>query len=128
MEGSNLPYRYWLTAMALLTSTKKSFSALELQRQLGHKRYEPIWAMLHKLRAAMGKRDKKYELKEYIEMDEGFFESVNSKGTGDDGGPSKRGRGSQRQSKVLVAIESAPVEKGKRKKSTSTSPTASVAT
>lgn len=116
MEGSKLPYRYWLTAMALLTSTKKSFSALELQRQLGHKRYEPIWAMLHKLRAAMGKRDKKYELKEYIEMDEGFFESANGKGAGDDEGTVKRGRGSQRQSKVLVAIESVPVEKEKKKK------------
>lgn len=113
MEGSNLPFRYWLTTMALLTSTKKSFSALELQRQLGHKRYEPIWAMLHKLRAAMGKRDKKYELREYIEMDEGFFESVSSKEK-DDGGPKKRGRGSLKQSKVLVAIESIPVEKGNK--------------
>lgn len=114
MEGSKLPYRYWLTAMALLTSTKKSFSALEVQRQLGHKRYEPIWAMLHKLRIAMGKRDKRYELKEYIEMDEGFFESVPGKGKGD-GGPKKRGRGSQKQSKVLVAIESAPVEEEEKK-------------
>ena len=111
MEGSKLPYRYWLTTMALLTSTKKSFSALEIQRQLGHKRYEPIWAMLHKLRIAMGNRDKKYELKEYIEMDEGFFESVSSKEKGD-GGPTKRGRGSLKQSKVLVAIESTPVEEG----------------
>ena len=113
MEGSNLPFRYWLTTMALLTSTKKSFSALELQRQLGHKRYEPIWAMLHKLRAAMGKRDKRYELKEYIEMDEGFFESVSSKENSGEG-PQKRGRGSLKQSKVLVAIESAPVEDGNK--------------
>jgi hypothetical protein len=36
--------------MHLLTSTKKSFSAKELQRQLGHKRYHLIWHMLHKLR------------------------------------------------------------------------------
>lgn len=113
MESSNLPFRYWLTTMALLTSTKKSFSALELQRQLGHKRYEPIWAMLHKLRAAMGKRDKKYELKEYIEMDEGFFESVSSKET-EGSGQQKRGRGSTKQSKVLIAIESAPIKEGNK--------------
>src|SRR5215510_2447907 len=56
MHGSNLPFRYWFIAIHLLTSTKKSFSALELQRQLGHKRYEPIWHLLHNLRAVMGKR------------------------------------------------------------------------
>lgn len=42
MEGSHLPFKYWFVAIHLLTSTKKSFSALELQRQLGHNRYEPI--------------------------------------------------------------------------------------
>jgi len=42
MHDSQLPFRYWLIATHLLTSTKKSFSAAELQRQLGHKRYEPI--------------------------------------------------------------------------------------
>jgi hypothetical protein len=28
-----------------------------LQRQFGHKHYEPIWALLHKLQAVMGRRD-----------------------------------------------------------------------
>jgi Zn ribbon nucleic-acid-binding protein len=57
MHASNLPFRYWFIAIHLLTSTKKSFSAAELQRQLDYKRYEPIWAMLHKLRSVMGMRD-----------------------------------------------------------------------
>ena len=48
MQHSKLPFQYWFIAMHLLTSTKKSFSAKEVQRQLGHKRYEPIWYMLHK--------------------------------------------------------------------------------
>jgi len=73
MHGSQLPFRYWFIAMHLLTSTKKSFSALELQRQLGHKYYEPIWGMLHKLRLAMGRRDDQYKLSGQIELDEGFF-------------------------------------------------------
>jgi hypothetical protein len=108
MEGSNLPFRYWLTAMAFLTATKKSISALELQRELGHKRYEPIWAMLHKLRLAMSHRDSCYELKQYIELDDGFFEtsdrcSDKDETTGKDKG--NQGRGSNRQSKVLVAIQ-----------------------
>ncbi|OAV63878.1 Transposase zinc-ribbon domain protein [Bacteroidales bacterium Barb6XT] len=41
MHGSQLLFRYWFTAVHLLTSTKKSFSAVELQRQLVHKYYEP---------------------------------------------------------------------------------------
>jgi predicted RNA-binding Zn-ribbon protein involved in translation (DUF1610 family) len=57
MHKSKLPFRYWFIAMHLLTSTKKHFSAKELQRQLGHKRYQPVWHMMHKLREAMGKRD-----------------------------------------------------------------------
>ena len=109
MENSNLPFRYWLTAIAFLSATKKSISALELQRELGHKRYEPIWLMLHKIRSVLGKRDSLYELSNYIEMDEGFFESVNSEK--DDNEPTMRGRGSKKQSKVLVAVESTPISK-----------------
>src|SRR5690606_5330100 len=46
MHSSKLSYQDWFIAMHLLTSTKKSFSAKEVQRQLGRKRYEPVWAML----------------------------------------------------------------------------------
>ena len=53
MEHSKLPFSYWFVAMHLLTSTKKSFSSSELQRQLGHKRFQPIWEMMHKLRNVM---------------------------------------------------------------------------
>lgn len=104
MHGSKLPFQYWFIAMHLVTSTKKSFSAKEIQRQLGHKRYEPIWAMMHKLRSVMGLRDDKYQLKDEIELDEGFFETVPI--TRDKSEPLKRGRGSQRQTTVLVSVES----------------------
>jgi hypothetical protein len=59
--------------MHLLTSTKKSFSARELQRQLGHKRYHPVWHMAHKLREAMGKRDGEYIPAGRIELDGDIF-------------------------------------------------------
>jgi transposase-like protein len=104
MQSSKLPYQHWFIAMHLITSTKKSFSAKEIQRQIGHKRYEPIWAMVHKLRSVMGLRDEQYQLGEEIELDEGFFETVSI--TRDKTEPLKRGRGSQRQSTVLVAAES----------------------
>lgn len=78
MHSSKLSFQYWFIAMHLLTSTKKSFSAKEVQRQLGHKRYEPIWAMLHKIRSVMGLRDDEYLLSNTVEIDEGFFETVNT--------------------------------------------------
>ncbi len=57
-----MQYKFNLYNVYLLTNSKKSFSALELQRQLGHKGYEPIWGLLHKLRAIMGKGDELYTL------------------------------------------------------------------
>jgi hypothetical protein len=108
MHGSQLPFRYWFVAIHLLTSTKKSFSASELQRQLGHSTYNPIWAMLHKLRQAMGVRDARYQLSEFVELDEGFFSTKTPEEEKDK--PLKRGRGSQKKSKVLVMAESIPVE------------------
>ena len=103
MQGSQLPVRYWFIAMHLLTSTKKSISASELQRQLGHKNYTPIWAMHHKLRAAMGTRDSRYEVSGMVEVDEGFFSTGVPEGDKDK--PLKRGKGSQKKTKVLVMAQ-----------------------
>lgn len=108
MQSSKLPFYYWFFAMHLLTSTKKSFSAKEIQRQIGHKRYQPIWEMLHKLRCVMGLRDAEYELGSEVELDEGFFETIDPERDKDK--PTKRGRGSQKQTMVLVSAESLPVE------------------
>ena len=108
MHGSKLPFRYWFIAIHLVTSTKKAFSSKELQRQLGHKRYEPIWTLNHKLRTIMGERDDLYELSGVIELDEGFFSTeIDDQ---EKNKPLKRGRGSQKKSKVLVMAESIPVE------------------
>lgn len=107
MHGSKLPFRYWFIAMHLLTATKHSFSALELQRQLGHKRYQPIWELIHKLRSIMGKRDNRYTLNGSIEIDEGFFTTEIPAEEKEK--PLKRGAGSQAKTKVLVIAESADV-------------------
>ena len=114
MHGSYMPFRYWFIAFHLATSTKKSFSAKELQRQVGHKYYEPIWAMMHKIRTAMGNRDSQYTLSGIIELDEGFFTTEISEK--EKNKPLKRGRGSQKKTKVLVMAESVPVEKNEAKK------------
>lgn len=123
MEQSNLPLRYWMICMELMTLSKKSFSALEMQRMIGHKRYEPIWYMMHKIRRVMSKRDEKYQLKGCLEFDEGFFERVDNKEDIKDkqsnltpkDRKNKRGRGSERQAKVLVMVESEPSIKAPKK-------------
>jgi hypothetical protein len=99
LEASKLPYRYWIFAIAMMTSVKKSISALEMQRQLGHKRYEPVWAMMHKIRVAMGNRDERYKLDGLIEVDDAFFRSYNS---GQSEAENKPGRGTTEHSNVLV--------------------------
>ncbi len=49
MENSNLSFKIWYCAFFIMTSTKKGISAKEMQRQLNLKRYEPVWAMMHKI-------------------------------------------------------------------------------
>ena len=107
MESSKLSIRDWFISMAFMTYSKKGISAKELQRQLGYKRYEPVWFMMHKIRAAMGKRDDRYKLEDMIEFDEGYFETETKES---DKQNLKHGRGSQKQSNVAIMAESTPLE------------------
>ncbi len=93
--------------MFLLTATKKGFSSKEIQRQLGLKRYEPVWAMVHKLRKAMGHRDDRYTLEGMIEMDEGYFTIEASKHQHK---TQKSGRGSKTKSNVMIMAVSTVLE------------------
>lgn len=107
IENSNLPIRMWLMAINFITETKKGFSAIELQRQLGLKRYEPVFRMYHKIRVVMGKRDDRYVLEDMVEYDEAFVEKATKAKVKD---KLKRGRGSQRQATVAVMAESTILE------------------
>ncbi len=89
-------------AFTFISATKKGFSAAELQKQLGMKRYEPVFRMYHKFRAVMEKRDYRYRLEDMVKYDEAYVgkstkAQVRSK--------LKRGRGTQKQSKVAVMVE-----------------------
>jgi hypothetical protein len=115
MENSKLSFQYWYVAIHLMTSTKKCVSAMEVNRQIGHKFYEPIFAMMHKLRRAMANRDEKHMLTGEIELDEAFF-GVNT--TRNSNEQLTRGAGSERKEKVVVMAESTPVaepKKGRKK-------------
>lgn len=104
MENSNLSYKVWLWGIYFMSLTKKGFSALEVQRLVKHKRYEPIWLMLQKIRITMGHRDNCYKLDEYTELDEGFFEGHRKKDTEE-----KPAKELDRQVKAIVAVSTKPV-------------------
>ena len=68
MADSNMPLNFWYFVSYMMTNFTKSFSAKELQRQLKQKRYEPIWTMMHKIRATMRDRDKLYFLNHHLSL------------------------------------------------------------
>jgi hypothetical protein len=107
LENSNLSFLIWYKTICLMTATKKGFSSKEIQRLLGLKRYEPVWAMVHKIREAMGQRDDRYTLEGMIEADEGYFSVEVSKL---EQNTQKAGRGSKTKSTVMVMAESTILE------------------
>ena len=107
MQSSKLSFMDWYKTILLLSTTKKGFSSKEIQRQLGMKRYEPVWAMVHKLRSAMGQRDDRYTLEGMIEMDEGYF---TIEASAKDHATQKAGRGSKTKSNVMIMAESTVLE------------------
>lgn len=107
MESSKLSFLIWYKTMFLMTATKKGFSSKEIQRQLGLKRYEPVWAMVHKIRKAMGEREDRYTLEGMVEMDEGYFTIEASP---EKHQTQKAGRGSKTKANVMIMAESTPLE------------------
>ena len=83
---------YWL--IYHMAMDKVGVSVAEMQRLLEINDYKTAWLMAHKVRKAMADRDAHYKLAGLVELDDSFF--------GPKGG--KRGRGSERKSKVLCAI------------------------
>ena len=75
--------------------TKHGVSALSLQRVLGLGSYETAWALLHKLRRAMV-RPGRDRLAGEVEVDETYVGGV---------APGKHGRGAEKKTPVLIAVE-----------------------
>lgn len=111
LENTKLSYYDWFLALHLLTSTKKGFSAKEIQRQMNKAYYEPVWRMLHKIRAIMGTRDEEYKLSGLVEMDDAHFEVAYPADLG-----TKPGMGSEAKQKVLVMASSEEVISQKKNK------------
>jgi hypothetical protein len=93
MESNNLSSHTWFTAFLLMSATKKGFPCLEFQRQLGLKRYQTAFSLMHKIRTVMGKQDDLYFLNGMVEYDEAYVEKATKKALQEH---LKRGKGSQK--------------------------------
>jgi len=98
LHNTKTPLTFWFWAAYLMTTDKRGISALLLQRQLGLRRYETAWMMLHKLRRAMVNAARE-PLHGEVEIDDTWI-----------GGPQAGLRGSRqlkgrRAALVLVAVE-----------------------
>ena len=94
MEKTKTPLTKWFWAMFLMGEDKRGCSALYLSKQL-KVAYSTAWAISHKIRTAMGKRDTMYVLEGTVELDDAFFGGTRKGG--------KRGRGTDK-TVVLVGV------------------------
>jgi transposase-like protein len=98
LHNTKTPLTVWFWAAYLAVTDKRGISALLLQRQLGLRRYETAWMLLHKLRRAMVNAARE-PLHGVVEIDDTWI-----------GGPQAGLRGSRqlkgrRAALVLVAVE-----------------------
>ena len=119
MHKSKLSYRTWYIAFHLITSTNNSFSAAELQRQLGLKYYRPIWQCMHKIRVALGIAEDKRILSGDVEIDEAYYSTQIRRFELPERNKHGRKRSQKTpymftKTKVVVMAESKPLPKAKK--------------
>jgi transposase-like protein len=95
-HATKIPLTSWFTAIYLNAVDKGGLSATRLQTYLNIS-WNSARFLLAKLRKGMGARDQEYLLSGLIELADAF---VGGKTTG-----GKRGRGSEKKTKILVACE-----------------------
>ena len=95
MHRSRQSLTTWFYAAYLMSTLTPGISALQFQKQLGIKRYETAFNMLHKLRSALVAPDRE-KLKLEVEVDECYI-----------GGPeeNRTGRSKGEKSLVVIAVE-----------------------
>ena len=98
LHNTKVPLTVWFWAAYLMTTDTRGISALLLQRQLGLRRYETAWMMLHKLRRAMVNVARE-PLHGEVEVDETWIGGTQA---GLRGSRQLKGR---RAALVLVAVE-----------------------
>lgn len=90
-----LPLQKLFWAVYLIATSKKGFSAKELQRKLDITTYRTAWLLMHKIRTAMASSDA-FPLSHDVEIDETYIGGKK---------PGPRGRGAHGKSVVAIAVE-----------------------
>ena len=98
MHRSKVPLVEWFWAGWALGQDKRGVSALHLSRLLG-RRYETVWRLLHKVRAALAERPDAFPLLGVVEVDETYTGGKVSKNKGG------RCLNDPRRSVVALAVE-----------------------
>ena len=98
LHNTKTPLTVWFWAAYLMSTDKRGVSALLLQRQLGLRRYETAWMMLHKFRRAMV-NIARVPLRGEVEVDDTWIGGTQA---GLRGSRQLRGR---KAALVLVAVE-----------------------
>ena len=98
LHNTKTPLTAWFWATYLTVTDKRGLSALLLQRQLGLRRYETAWMLLHKLRRAMVNAARE-PLRGDVEVDDTWI-----------GGPQAGLRGSRQLKGRRAALVVAAVE------------------
>ena len=98
MEKTHTPLSVWFWGAYLVATHTLGMSAIQFQKQLGLKRYETAFQVLHKLRAGMVRPDRDRigsNPDDHVEVDETWI-----------GGATRgQGRGVRDQSLVIAAVE-----------------------
>ena len=79
LEYSKLPFRYWVYAIGVLSFQKKSISALQIQRSLGHPHYRPIWLMMQKMKVMMADLVDWYAMLDHVTAGTSVFATIPEK-------------------------------------------------
>jgi transposase-like protein len=106
LHNTKTPLTLWFWAAYLMTTDKRGVSALFLQHQLGLRRYETAWMMLHKLRRAMVNVARE-PLRGAVEIDDTWVGGIQA---GVRGSRQLKGR---RAALVLAAVEKRGTNSGR---------------
>jgi transposase-like protein len=99
LEDSHIPLRKWVIGFHMMCSSKKGYSAKQLQRNLGIASYKSAWHMAHRIRYAMSTGPLAELLAGTVEVDETY---VGGKPRRGDGKFHKRGRGTNKTPVVAL--------------------------